>query len=286
MTEMVACNLCSGTEYRVCSNRTKYLNLPEPLQIVQCTDCGLVYMNPRFTPEEYGESFIDSTFYQAYPGRVEKLVPLYPATYRVLENALGRRGTLLEIGCAAGHFLQVGQERGWQVTGLEISASLAQYARTRFNLDVRTGGSVEGAGFRAKEFDVIYISHVLEHLHDPRHCLTSIRPLIKGDGLLVIQVPNEFEDLSYVLFRRAMRNRFRRDELPTDHLYFFTPQTIARLVEETGFRVIKMSTWAWRNRRNLLNSRFRGGYLAKTVLFALGGYMRRGPNIEVLARKV
>ncbi len=285
MPEFVRCNLCSGTEYRFLPNKTDCLKLPEPLRVVRCERCGLVYMNPRFTPEEHGEYFVDSTFYKSYLMRVERMVSLFSATYKVLEGVFGRCGSLLEVGCATGHFLWVGQQRGWQVVGLEISASLAQYARDEFGLDVRIGGGVKDVGFNAGEFDVVYISHVLEHLHDPRDTLECVHSLIKDDGLLVVQVPNEFEDLLFILFGRSMKNRFRRDGLPTDHLYFFTPQTIGHLLEGAGFQVIQMSTWAWRNQRNLLRSRFAGGYLLKVIIFSLGGFIGRGPNIEVFAKK-
>ncbi len=285
MPEFVNCNLCSSTEYRPLPDKTRYLNLPKPLEVVQCSSCGLVYMNPRFTPAEHGQLFIGSTFYQDYLKRVGYMVPMFPDTYAMIERTLGRCGTILEIGCATGHFLHVGKQRGWQVVGLEISEELAQYARQEFGLDVRTASSLREAGLNSHQFDVIYMSHVLEHLHDPRDTLSSVRFLIKDDGLLVIQVPNEFEDLLYIFFRRLMKHRFERNELPTDHLFFFTPQTINSLLEETGYRVIQAKTWAWRNRRNRLKSRFFGGYFLKAAIFALGGFVGRGPNIEVLARK-
>jgi hypothetical protein len=73
--------------------------------------------------------------------------------------------------------------------------------------------------------------------------------------------------------------------LPTDHLYFFTPRTIRRLIEEVGFEVQRVSTWDWRNQRNLLRGRRPGAGLIKAALFTIGGTIGRGPNIEVIARK-
>jgi SAM-dependent methyltransferase len=242
-------------------------------------------MNPRFTLDEHCEQFVGSSFYEAYLPRAERMMALYPATYELLEHTLGRQGALLEVGCATGHFLQVGQQRGWRVAGTEVAPDLAQYARETFGLDVRITGCIEDACLNAHEFDVIYISHVLEHLHDPRDTLERLRLVLKDKGLLVVQVPNEFDDLLYLLFRPWIKGRFERDGLPTDHLYFYTPHTIHRLVEEAGFRVLRLSTWDRRNQRNLLRGQHWGSALVKAALFTIGGYVGRGPNIEVIAQK-
>lgn len=284
MPESVACNLCSSSEYRVLPDKTSYLGLPEPLQVVRCQQCGLVYMNPRFTPGEHREKFVGSSFYEAYLPRAERMMALYPATYEMFERTLGRRGSVLEVGCATGHFIHVGQQLGWRAAGIEVSPVLAQYASDTFGLDVRVAGQVQDAGFDKDEFDVVYIGHVLEHLHDPRDALQQIGSLLAEDGLLVVQVPNEFEDLLYLLFRPWIRGRFERDGLPTDHLYFYTPRTIRCLVEEVGFCVQRVSTWEWRNQRNLLHGRRPAAGLIKAVLFAVGGFVGHGPNIEVIAR--
>jgi SAM-dependent methyltransferase len=242
-------------------------------------------MNPRFTPDEHQERFVGSSFYEAYLPRAERMRTLYPATYELLEHTLGKRGSLLEVGCATGHFLHVGQQRGWRVTGIEVSPELAQYARDTFGLDVRIARQIGNASLSAQEFDVVYLSHVLEHLHDPRGALEHLRPLLTSDGRLVVHVPNEFEDLLYVLFRPWIKRRFERDGLPTDHLYFYTPRTIFQLIEEVGFHVERLSTWDWRNRRNLLRGRRPGAGLVKALLFTIGGWIGRGPNIEVIACK-
>ena len=285
MPESVACNLCSSHTHRVLAAETLYLNLPQPLQVVRCQRCGLVYMNPRFTPDEHHERFVGSSFYEAYLSRAERMSAFYPATYELLERTLGRRGALLEVGCATGHFLQVGQQRGWRVTGIEVAPGLAQYAHDTLGLDVRVAGRIQDAGLSPQAFDVVYASHVLEHLHNPRDALEHLRSLLASDGLLVVQVPNEFEDLLYLLFRPWIRRRFERDGLPTDHLYFFVPRTIRRLITEVGFHVSRVSTWNWRNQRNLLRGRRPGAGVVKAVLFTIGGYVGRGPNIEVVARK-
>jgi SAM-dependent methyltransferase len=242
-------------------------------------------MNPRFSPQEHQAQFVGSSFYEAYLPRAERMMAQYPATFRLLERMLGRKGALLEVGCATGHFIKVGQQRGWQVTGIEVSPDLARYARDSFGLDVRVAGQIEDAGLGAQAFDVVYLSHVLEHLHNPRETLEQLRPLLTSDGLLVVHVPNEFEDLLYLLFRPWIKGRFERDGLPTDHLYFYTPRTIRQLVEQVGFKIERLSTWDWRNQRNLLRGRRPGASIVKAALFAIGGCIGRGSNIEVIARK-
>ena len=284
--EYVACDYCgtnnSGNVYKY----THSLNLPEPLQIVRCPNCSLVYLNPRLALDELREMYEDGEFYRDYQKRVAIYSHHYPKTYQAIEDYKPEKGNLLELGCATGEFLKAGLDRGWEVAGLDVSPSLAKIAKDSWGVDVIVASSIEEARIPDASFDVVYASHVVEHLPSPTNILSDIYRILKPTGLLIVQVPNEFEDLVYVLFRWLATNRFKRSGADiVDHTYFFTPQTLKLMIEKVGFKTLDISTWRERNQRGFLMSRYPGGRFVKKWLFRVGGEIDRGPNIEIIASK-
>jgi len=278
--EQVTCALCSSNETQVLEDKTRLLRLPEPFKVVRCSRCGLVYMNPRdLRAETYERSYYEGWNYIKYEeGRSRAY---YVDKYFRLENLLPYRGAVLDLGCGGGHFLNVGKQRGWRVFGMETSDWAIGYAKKRFGLDI-VKACAEAPPFTTDSFDVVVFHHVLEHFADPGATLDRIRCLIKKDGILLVEVPNEFNDLLFLVSGEWGRRRYYPSPGPVfHHVYFFTCQTITRLLENHGFSVIYISTM---NRKLFLTSELPLGKFAKRVFYTLGGLFGRGPFIEVIAR--
>jgi SAM-dependent methyltransferase len=139
----------------------------------------------------------------------------------------GRR--LLELGCGAGAQLKVLAELGWDVSGVELGADAARFARERLGLDVRQG-SLESARLPAASFDFVVASHVLEHLPDPAAAAAEIARILKPGGRLYAAVPN-----GGALEAAAFGSRWAW-EAP-HHLHHFTPASLGRVLERAGLRV-------------------------------------------------
>lgn len=143
------------------------------------------------------------------------------------------RARLLDVGTGAGFLIEAMTRLGWRAQGIEPSAEAAAYAERRAGL---AAGSVrvstaEMASFDESAFDLITVSHVLEHLHDPRRVLTRLREWLADDGRLIIWCPN-FGSFESRFFGRLWYGL----DVPR-HLYHFTPETLTRLLADTGFRV-------------------------------------------------
>lgn len=138
-------------------------------------------------------------------------------------------GRLLDVGCGTGKDLLRFREAGWQVTGVEISPYAAALARTRLGCEV-VPGHFDEAPLEGRRFDVVRLSHALEHLPSPRRSLGKVHRLLCPGGLLWIEVPN-----AAGLERRIFRRHWFHWDLPR-HLYHFTPTTLVRLLRDTGFR--------------------------------------------------
>jgi SAM-dependent methyltransferase len=139
----------------------------------------------------------------------------------------GRR--LLELGCGSGAQLKVLAEAGWDVSGVELGASAARYARERLGLNVHQG-SLESARLPSASFDVVVASHVLEHIPDPAAASVEIARVLRPGGRLYVSVPNgEAVEASWF-------GRFWDWEAP-HHLHHFTPGSLGRMLERAGLRV-------------------------------------------------
>jgi SAM-dependent methyltransferase len=143
------------------------------------------------------------------------------------------QGQLLDVGCGTGKDLLRLQRSGWAVTGVEISPYAAALARARLGCEVVVGHFDEVV-LEGRCFDVVRLSHVLEHLPSPRKSLEKVRRLLRPGGLLWLEVPNAAS-----AERRWFGRHWYQWDLPR-HLYHFTPATLGRLLREVGFQPRKV----------------------------------------------
>lgn len=203
--------------------------------ILECPACGLVYALP-LSPDElkalYSPVYFKGTVYADYLADRE-------AVHRNARRALreiaalapGRR--LLDVGCAAGFFLEVAREAGFETSGLELSNFASTYARDTLGLDVRTG-ALEDLPADAGPFDVATLWDCIEHLARPEEGLLRLRARLAKDGVLVVSTGDYGS-----LVRRLTGRRWRLFGDPT-HNFFFTASTLRRLLERAGFAVVKV----------------------------------------------
>ena len=156
---------------------------------------------------------------------------------QVLGLSAKERGDLLDIGCGNGLFLSRMKKLGWRTVGLETDAAAAQIARDIFGLDVKDGHLAD-AGFREASFDVVTLSHVIEHVHSPEDLVMECRRLLKPNGKLIVLTPNT-ASLGHRVFRRSWRGLE-----PPRHMQCFSPQTLRACVDRTGMRIERVTTEA------------------------------------------
>jgi 2-polyprenyl-3-methyl-5-hydroxy-6-metoxy-1,4-benzoquinol methylase len=151
----------------------------------------------------------------------------------VLERvAVPQGGRILDVGCGHGDLLKSFGGRGWTLMGLDPDPTAVAVAR-KAGLDVRIGGAEHAAEVLAEEerFDLITITHALEHCVDPLAALRSLRKLLKPDGTLVCEVPN-CAALHFATFN-IVSEMF---DAPR-HLWFFEPRSLRAMFAKAGFDV-------------------------------------------------
>ena len=136
-------------------------------------------------------------------------------------------GRLLDVGFGSGAFLKIASEMGWHAEGIDFDPKAVEVARAR-GLNVSCASADELAA-QEHQYDVITISHVIEHVHDPIALLRNLYRLLKPDGLLWLDTPN----LSSYGARRFGPDW--RGLEPPRHLAIYTPQSMISALKEIGF---------------------------------------------------
>jgi len=173
-------------------------------------------------------------------------------------------GRVLDIGCGKGAFLRSFRDHrpNWQCVGIEPSREEASLARRDGQIEVHEGmlGSIT---LERESFDLVSIMHVFEHVTRPIETLAQMHDLLKPGGMLFIEVPNT-----------ADMNMFY-DLLLFEHLYHFTPETLAWLLAREGFEVVahERST-TYGAQRVLARKAERPGQLAWPELTMAEGFER------------
>lgn len=202
--------------------------------IVRCPGCRLVRQATRPTSTSalydgtyystsdpkggYANYFLDATVNRrTFAGRL-----------RLIERRLGRRGRLLDVGCALGDFMVEAERAGWLAEGVELSEFAGARARAR-GLRVHVG-ELERSGLAAGSYDVITLYDTIEHLEDPVGTLREIRRLLVPGGLLHLVTPNVGCLQARLLGRRWYHYK------PGEHLYYFSPPTLRQAIEASGLR--------------------------------------------------
>lgn len=167
---------------------------------------------------------------------------------------------LLDVGCGNGEFLRNMRNLGWIVEGTELDPTAALQARS-LGLSVQIG-PLEELHYSSQSFDVVTLSHVIEHVSDPisllRECYRILRPL----GYLVVTTPNNLS-----LGHRIFTSNWRGLE-PPRHIFIFSPKSLEIITKKAGFQTTLLRTSA-RMASSIYHSSLRGTILDRSVLFSL-----------------
>ena len=228
---MINCILCNGILERY--SETSNLGLP----VNFCKNCNL-YINGdakeqviekvsnlykgEYWKERNSETSIKSEFTDVdSQGKRRNWVSQFLYTK---EHITGKN--LLEIGVGAGQSILWFEEEGFDVRGIEPDGRNVFMINDKLKKGKVIESSVEI--FSTDEvFDVIWMSHVLEHLIEPTKFLKRIKNNLKNDGIFFIEVPNcEYEPM--------LQSSIQKNP----HLFHFTKKALSKLVENIGYKIL------------------------------------------------
>lgn len=191
------------------------------LDIRQCSGCGLVQLSDE--PVYYYKDVIRAS------GLSEEMRSFRATQFQGFLNRFSLAGKkVLEVGCGRGEFLSILRDAGADASGLEHSEAAVASCRAE-GLNV-SHGFVENADTRlpGAPYDGFVILNFLEHHPDPNATLRGIHGNLADGGVGIVEVPN----FDMMLHERQFA------EFMSDHLCYFTAETLRAALSINGFEVL------------------------------------------------
>ena len=283
--ELSKCLLCGDSRLKKDIYAAHILNLASPHSITICQSCSFRFLNPRPSPAEYQQAYTKGSgaltesyeFGNEFYENENKIrISQYHKKLDLLTKA-GAKGRLLEIGSCTGVFLNEAKKRAFEVEGIEPSEPNSQIAKQQYGLNLHVG-KVEDFNFTKNSFDVIFSSHVFEHLLNPLTVARQLSSWLRQGGFHMIEVPNQFCTFEFTR-RRLLRygSPKNRSFRSIHHTVFFSPRTLRRLVQLSGCRQYSMRNVNYSSKNIFLNPKL----AARNFMAKFFG----GSNIEIIAQK-
>lgn len=204
-------------------------------ELCRCTGCGHRYAAEAFEASTLSESYYQESEVSFDQRSMAAKSARYANEYvKLLEKHGTGSGRVLDVGCNAGELLSLFQRDGWDVAGIEVSSAPAAYAKQRLKCPIWVG-AVEQVLPADERFDLVTMTHVLEHLMAPLAVLTRLRDMLTPDaGMLLIEVPNA-DDWLLPLWRG-----YYRPLCPGDHISFFDGGSLGEILRRSGFSLLEI----------------------------------------------
>lgn len=240
--------------------------------IFACRACGGGFAWPRLRPDEL-DGVYDAGYAETYTSGAMNDIAFTRRRFRALERSLrknfpgvleGQGKRMLDVGCASGHLVNEFMQRGWQADGVEMSPLLAADAGSR-GLTVHVGNFLR-LDLAKSSYDLITMFHVIEHFDAPAEAATKCHSLLRPGGLLVMETPN-WRGIGALL-----RGSRWSHIIPPEHLNYFGPGALSRLVLRAGFSRARAVTitpqviQAWERAPQLVQQFVRRAYQLATLL--------------------
>lgn len=216
------------------------------LQLRKCKKCGLLYRYPKdkisdsvnfyqsdykegfttkFPSQEYLKNLLDRNFIGS-PKDISKKINLI--------NSYVPKGHVLDYGCSWGYSIWQFKNAGYEATGFEISKPRAKFGIDKLNIEIIDDLHRYDA-LPPESFEIIFSSHVLEHLTDISKTFQRFYKLLKENGILALFVPDcDGCDVSDVF------NQKKSYAFGEKHTIAYTSDFLSKALKSIGFTIISI----------------------------------------------
>jgi 2-polyprenyl-3-methyl-5-hydroxy-6-metoxy-1,4-benzoquinol methylase len=207
--------------------------------IVACEACGVHFPSPFPARDEIAEYYADQLSHneweQVHYVDENELSVGWKKMAEKLTRLCGSPGHMLEIGPAAGHLMKAAERLSWSVVGVEAAPKFVKILRER-QLHVHEGTLETFESTR--EFDLIVMFDVLEHLHDPVGDLRRCAELLAPTGRLVLATC-DIESLA------ARHYGLRWRQIVISHTFYWTRRSLAVALRRARLEPTQFASVRW-----------------------------------------
>ncbi len=190
-------------------------------EIVSCVLCGFVYVNNTPSQKYYDEYYKNQSKYEGVRTHEMHDDFTYKEFANILKNFIPKNSNILEVGCSTGKLLNFIKKKNYtKLIGIEPAPKCKKIAKKNYGIEVITSTLDNFKG--RKKYDLIIISAVMEHLTDIRSSVIKMYSLLNKNGMIYICVPDAGG------FYKNFNEPY--GELSTEHINFFTEQSLSQLM--------------------------------------------------------
>lgn len=238
----IPCPICKSNESNLVGWRggeAHQSHLGIKTAIVRCHNCSHQYPNPMpFPIVGLEEIYINAEEYflgHDFEAKKQNGIKLM----QEFEQKLGKKGSFLDVGCGIGELLWAAKNEGWEAKGIDPSEDFINFGKEKLGIDAQVS-TLEDANFPDNSFDAIALNGIIEHLYNPLETLNEIHRILRPNGWLYFDAPNE--DGLYMHFGNLYMKLRGKDwvivlapTFPPYHVQGFNPKSLKRLLDEANF---------------------------------------------------
>ncbi len=270
MNELKKCPVCSGTRFYKKLSCIDHSASKERFNIVSCETCSFLFTNPR--PKEKDIiNYYDSVDYISHTNKKEGLFNrLYQNVRKyairkktALVKTLINKGSVLDIGCGTGEFVNSCSKNGLIAEGVEPSEKAVKEAKTNYQINISQDISLKR--YNDQNFDCVTMWHVLEHVYQPEQTIVNIKRILSKKGFLILALPNhESWDAEYY------KEFWAAWDVPI-HLWHFSKKSIVTMLEKHKFKLVSTRAMIFDSFYvSLLSEKYKGGSKNYFLSFIIG----------------
>jgi 2-polyprenyl-3-methyl-5-hydroxy-6-metoxy-1,4-benzoquinol methylase len=295
MIHYTSCPICNSSSIQPQLSAKDHTVSQKAFAIWHCSNCTGNFTQDVPEQEEIGAYYASDNYISHSDTKKGIVNTLYHMVRRrtlvskrklvVYETGL-QQGSILDIGCGTGAFLDTMKQGRWAITGLEPDDTARSKAAELYGIHPQEPGKL--FELPAASFNAITMWHVLEHVHQLHAYIRQIETLLAPHGRVFIAVPN------YTSADAATyKTNWAAYDVPR-HLYHFSPKSMEILLAQHGLKLLKvkpmwfdsfyvsMLSEQYKNGKGNIVKAFFNGFMSN--LAALGDTKRCSSLIFVVGR--
>lgn len=245
---LILCNNCDSLDFHPLF--IKKSSKGKDFLVVQCNVCGLVQVNPQpdflevsqYYSDDYFTKRTDRGYDNYYSEKIKNEVSrvfrlnLDDLGFFEWEKSLPPNPKTMDIGCAAGYFVDYMKSRNWDAMGIEIASGPVKYGREVVNVSIIQSDFLEWDVNAETKFDLVTLWASIEHLHKPKETLIKIRKHLRPGGRLILST------CRWGVLSENMGIDWRFLNVP-EHLYYYSLEGIIDQCKKIGYKKVSHITY-------------------------------------------